>query len=93
MKWSLQKALNLSDEEVRDALIRASRIEEKYQPDGAVSYIPEIEAGALFQAVRDGLIVKSNNPMVNAVYSVYHAAAVGRVLDIQPVEVEYENPS
>ena len=76
MKWSLQKALNLSDDEVGNAELRATRIEEKYRPDGQAEYIPETEAGALFQEVRDGKIVKSDNPVYGAVWNIFRASAL-----------------
>ena len=47
MKWSIQQALNLTDDEARAAEIRARRIEEKYRPDGAIQYVPLTEAFAL----------------------------------------------
>lgn len=39
--WSVQQALGLSDDEARQAEIRAARIEEAARPDGKTQYIPE----------------------------------------------------
>ena len=41
MKWSVQKALGLSNDEAHAAEVRAARIEETQRPDGAVEYVPE----------------------------------------------------
>lgn len=40
MKWSLKKALRLTDEELEIAEKRARRIERDSIPDGATEYIP-----------------------------------------------------
>jgi len=47
MKWSLREALKLTDKEVDDALIRASRIEEKGKVDGKYVYVPLTEGYSL----------------------------------------------
>ena len=41
MKWSVQQALGLSNDEVHAAEVKAARIEEDQRPDGAVEYVPE----------------------------------------------------
>jgi hypothetical protein len=43
MKWSLKKALGLSDEELAIAEKRAQRIERDIVPDGALEYVPHTE--------------------------------------------------
>lgn len=47
LEWALQKALGLSDDEARQAEIRAARIEEAARPDGKREYIPETAEYAL----------------------------------------------
>lgn len=55
ISWSMQRALGITDEEARNAEIRANRIEEAQRPDGAREYVPVSEAGAQVQAARLGV--------------------------------------
>lgn len=51
MKWSVQQALGLTNEEVHAAEVRAARIEEANRPDGATEYVPETADYALHSVV------------------------------------------
>ena len=55
INWSLQQALGISDEEARNAELRASRIEEAHRPDGAREYVPVSEYGLQVQAAKLGV--------------------------------------
>lgn len=55
ISWSVQRALGITDEEARNAELRAQRIEEAARPDGAVEYVPVSEAGTQVQAARLGV--------------------------------------
>ena len=46
ISWSIQRALNITDEEARNAEVRAQRIEEANRPDGAREYVPVTDAYA-----------------------------------------------
>ena len=47
ISWSIQRALGITDEEARQAEVRAERIEEAARPDGAREYVPVTEAYAV----------------------------------------------
>jgi len=55
VSWSMQRALGITDEEARNAEIRAQRIEEASRPDGAKEYVPVSEAGTQVQAAQLGV--------------------------------------
>lgn len=46
ISWSVQQALGITDEEARNAEVRAARIEEANRPDGAREYVPVTDAYA-----------------------------------------------
>jgi hypothetical protein len=46
ISWSVQRALGITDDEARNAEVRASRIEEAHRPDGANEYVPLTDAYA-----------------------------------------------
>lgn len=81
MKWSLQRVLGLSNEELEVAEKQAARLENKYRPDGATEYIPVSEAGAVFQ---------EKNRVHPLVFQGLRAAALG--LEIPVLDFTEEEP-
>ena len=46
ISWSVQQALGITDEQARNAELRALRIEEANRPDGKLEYVPVTDAYA-----------------------------------------------